>query len=257
VASINLPVNIKKLLANQQVEINANTDAKALSIKANTDAKTVETKSHITTKNTETKNLVSSENDATQNTLSGLGTAASLDANVLAINNHIDEELTQQLATLPSASALDFGSQREHFSYGGDKSNVWNFYGDRFNTGSGSYVNSTAANTDVQIANVNGAGWFCGVIGRLPNNSSGSTEVIKIIIDGVVHEYSFDKTSTTQRHNSIPCVNNTLLNNSEIIQKGLAIKFNISLVVTSNMSGSVSGGNVGTYGGCAYEMGDY
>jgi hypothetical protein len=79
-ASLSNPVNIKKLLAAQQVAINANVDSKTTAVSANVDAKTVETKAHVTTKNTDAKNavvaLVSAENDATQASVASVADSA-------------------------------------------------------------------------------------------------------------------------------------------------------------------------------------
>jgi len=77
-ASLSLPVNIKKLLADQQAAIIANTDAKATA-----------TNTEIANKATATQAVIVADGDVTQATLDAMTVVdGQLDNNVTAINNH-------------------------------------------------------------------------------------------------------------------------------------------------------------------------
>ncbi|MFT5755396.1 MAG: hypothetical protein ACI9LM_000103 [Alteromonadaceae bacterium] len=102
------PANIKKMLDAQQVAINANVDAKATETKTEVTNKAVVTQNLVSAENVATKTLVSAENDATQATLESLGTAASLDANVLSINNHVTSESSRVLANSGGVFVPDY-----------------------------------------------------------------------------------------------------------------------------------------------------
>ncbi|GHE87488.1 hypothetical protein [Thalassotalea profundi] len=103
-ALINSAVNIKKLLDDQQVAINVNTDAKASVIQSHVSDKTAETKSHVTTKATDTKTSV---NDNTNSETLELDNAvAGVAAGVDALPAHITSEVERVISGIPSAGAV-------------------------------------------------------------------------------------------------------------------------------------------------------
>jgi len=107
-ASINLPINIKKLLADQQAAIIANTDAKTVETKAHITTKATATNTEIANKAIDTQNAVVADGDATQAQLTALTVVnGDINTEVQAINNHVTAENDRVLANIPSNSPIN------------------------------------------------------------------------------------------------------------------------------------------------------
>jgi hypothetical protein len=95
-ASIILPVNIKKLLDAQAASINNNVNNKTSTI-ANT----------VTAKAAETQALVQIENDETQTTLASMATGTDLNANTASVNAHTTAKANEILASVNAIPTLE------------------------------------------------------------------------------------------------------------------------------------------------------
>lgn len=110
-ASLNLPVNIKKLLADQlatqQAEIIANTNAKAVETQVEVISQVIATQGVITADGDFTQALTQTLSDEVQGKITELTTVnGNIDTNVQAINTHVTAENDRVLANIPSNSPI-------------------------------------------------------------------------------------------------------------------------------------------------------
>ncbi len=112
-ASINLPINIKKLLADQQAVIIANTNEKAVATQAHVTTRADATNVEIANKAVDTQNAIVGDGDITQAKIDALTVVnGDISTDVQAINGHTTD-VTSAISTLPQlAPDLNWPSSR-------------------------------------------------------------------------------------------------------------------------------------------------